>query len=405
MVGTIQIPLAFTDSERVYADLPPALLKNRILERNVTQKGGEVFLARPGSKKLATFGSGPIRATYSLPGLFDGSAFIVSGNSLYRRTPGGTTIPITGYVYGGGAVSMAGVKGSGYEYLFIADGSHLQVYSGGTNASGTLTGTAHVSEGDTIQIGSSYYQWTATVGTGSGTAADPWKVLLGASLSEDLANMVKAITFAGTPGTDFSSNLAGQNGEVTATSTATTLDVTALSDLSDGNLIATTVPTGTTVSWGSATLTGGGVHGLNGVEVPDGLPPATVAVLKSYVIVTLVGYGKFFWLEPGTIVIDPLNFADAESKPDATLAATTVGDTVWFIGEDSTEVWYPTGGTPPFRPVSGRSYDRGAVEGTVANVKGTVFLVGPDNIVYAIAGSPTRVSDNGIEETIRKALE
>lgn len=531
-----QVPISFSSDERTYGGLTPAVLKNRFFEQNPATVGGAAMLARPGTDELGTWGDGPIRAIYSLPGLFDGALFFVSGETLYRRETDGSTIAITGTVYGTGAVSLTGVAGAGYEHLFIADGSHLQYYAGGAKATGTLTVSAQIAEGDVVQIGSTYYRWTATVGTGAGTSADPWDVLIGATALESVQNLVAAISFTGTAGTTYSSNLGGQNGEVTATvslttaatgtltatanpeendtlniggyyyrwtatvgsgagtlsdpwdvligasttdslsnmaaainatgtpgttystelttahplvsaaSDATTLTVTETGDPTDGTGIATTLTsdnaapvvswgaatlvqatgaaavavtartdlaagndiatteTAANASWGGVTLTGGGVHALSGVTVPDGLPPIFVVTLKSYVIVAIGNSDTFYWIEPAAVVIDALDFATAESQPDDVLALAVVGDTVWFIGDGSTEVWYPTGGDPPFSPVSGRVYDRGAVAGTVVNVKGVVFLVGPDNVVYAIGGSATRVSNHGVEQMIREQL-
>jgi len=220
---------------------------------------------------------------------------------------------------------------------------------------------------------------------------------------------VKAISFTGVSGVTYSANLAGQNAEVTAVSDATTLTVTARSDLSDGNLLATEVISNDTVpaiSWAGTTLTGGGTHALSGVEVPDGLPPVSVATLKSHILVAIGQSDRFYFIRPGAVVIDPLDFATAESQPDDVLDVTVVGDTAWFVGEGSTEVWYATGDlAAPFAPVNGRVYDRGAVPGTVVNVKGVVFLVGPDHVVYAIGGGAERVSNHGVEELIRLTVE
>ena len=181
--------------------------------------------------------------------------------------------------------------------------------------------------------------------------------------------------------------------------------VTAKTDLAAGNSIVTT-ETGANMSWGAGTLTGGGTHALSGVSVPDGLPPVSVATLKSYILVAIGRSDRFYWINPGAVVIDPLSFATAESQPDDVLDVTVIGDTAWFIGEGSTEVWYATGSSvTPFAPVDGRVYDRGAIDGTVVNIKGTVFLVGQDNIVYAIGGGAQRVSNHGVEEVIRTALE
>jgi hypothetical protein len=404
-----EVPISFDSFERRFAGLPPAVLKNRFFEETPTQAKGAAMLARPGTDDVGAFGDGPIRGFYSLPGLFADALFFVSGNAMYRRETDGTTVPLTGFIFGSGEVSMTGVAGAGFERLFIADGTLLQLYQGGSHASGVLTGSGQVSEGDTLLIGDTYYKWTATVGAGSGTLADPWDVLIGADLAESLENMVKTLSFTGVSGTTYSANLGGQNLDVTAISDATTLTATARTDLAAGNDIATTVTsldTAPVVAWGAATLTGGGTHALSGVEVPDGLPPVAVATLKAYILVAIGASDKFFWLAPGEITIDPLDFATAESQPDDVLTVTVVGDTAWFIGEGSTEVWYATGtAATPFAPIGGRTYDRGAVSGTVVNVKGTVFLVGTDYVVYAIGGGAERVSNHGVEELIRLTLE
>lgn len=405
----MRIPISFTSEERDYADLPVAVVKNRFFEKTPTNQTGAVMLARPGTDEVATYGDGPIRAIYSLPGLFDGALFIVSGDRMYRRGVDGSSVMLDGFIYGTGDVSITGVAGAGYERLFIADGALLQHYDGGSHATGTLTGTGQVGEDDTIQIGDVWYRWTGTVGPGSGTPGDPWDVLIGADLEESLANMAAALNFTGTQGTTYSANLGGQNPDVTATSTATTLVLTARTDLAAGNDIDTTVTSPDTVpavSWGTPTLTGGGTHGLVGVPVPDGLPPISVGTLKAHILVAIGRTDRFYWIEPGEILIDPLNFATAESQPDDVLNVEIVGDTAWFVGEGSTEVWYPTGDAEaPFAPVGGRVYDRGAIEGTVVNVKGAVILVGADYVVYAISGGPQRVSNHGIEQMIREALE
>jgi len=404
MAESEQVQLSFTNWPRSFADSTEARVRNRYFEQTPAAGGGAVMLARPGTEPMVNCGEGPIRATWSLPGLFDGSLFVVSNQTLYRVETDNTVIPIGGLVMGTGGVSMTGVAGAGYERLMIADGTLLQFYGGGTQASAILTGSGPASNLDLINIGGTYYQWVTTVGAGVGSLANPFKVLIGADLETDLANMVKAISFTGTSGVTYSSELAGQNLLVTAVSDATTMTVTARTDLAAGNDIVTT-STSATLTFPAATLLGGGTHGLNGIEIPDGLPPVSVATLKSHVLVALGNTDRFYWVAPAEFTIDPLNFATAESQPDDVLNVIVIGDTAMFIGEDSTEVWYATGILDsPFAPVSGRVYDRGAIEGTALNVNGTVFLVGNDNVVYAISGSANRVSTHAIEEKIRLTL-
>ena len=670
----VDVPVSFTSFERRFAGLPAAVLKNRFFEESPAMAKGSAMLARPGTEDVASFGTGPLRSFYSLPGLFGGALFAVSGDALYRYNADGTTIPIAGKVFGTGNVSMTGVAGAGYERLFLADGTLLQLYQGGSHASGVLTATSQVSDGDSIRIGSTHYRWVDTVVNGSGTLADPFRVKIGPTLADSLGNMVKAIGFSGISGVDYSANIGGQNSEVTAVSDATTLTVTARSDLTDGNLLVTAItaggagfgtrfvavassgtgdrvmtsdngilwtirtsaadsgwqtvvwaaqlglfvtvanagagnrvmtspdgitwtgraesvannwqsvawspqlglfaavastgtgnrvmtsPDGITwttratpadngwisvawapelglfcavafsgagnrvmtspdginwtvrisaadnswasvawspqlglfaavastgtgnrvmtspdginwtmrtsaadnnwnevewsaelglfiavaglpgagnrvmtspdgiawsirtsaadnnwmsvvsahdggLTWGAATLTGGGVHALSGVAVPDGQPPVSVATLKSYIIVAIGSTDRFYWVNPGNVTIDALSFATAESQPDDVIDATVTGDNVWFVGEGTTEVWYATGDSAaPFAPVGGRVYDRGAIDGTMVNVKGVVFLVGQDHVVYAIGGGAERVSNHGVEEMIRLAL-
>ena len=667
------VSIGFASNERQFAGLPPVVLKNRFFEETPTQALGTAMLARPGTLDLASFGASPIRSIYSLPGLFNGALFYVAGRTLFRRDVDGTTTIISGIVLGTGRVSMTGLAGAGFERLFVADGTLLQVYQGGTHASGVLTAVAQVSDGELVNIGETNYRFVSTLAFVDGSSVHPWQVKIGTSLSVTLGNLVQAISFTGTPGQDFSDQLDGPHPEVTAQQTpassgiiatsratdpsgnaivttetgldmawsagtltgggvdlgdgtfshatgtlsvtaqpadgdvvrigsvfyqfktnlalfdgsagnpweiligpdavgsinnlvqaisfsgipgtaysqglggqntevsaaaetvnvaysgsivaphpdvsvssdASTMTATALAtgvagnaivtaetglnmawgaetltggtddppvaatgvltasaqvalndtvrigsrfyrwvssviggagtesepwqvvmgatlaeslanmvnainftggtfevrmttkakvDLTAGNLITTT-ETGANLSWGSVTLTGGGSHALSGVSMPDGLPPLAVGTLKSFIVIAVAKSDRFYFLTPGQLVIDPLNFATAESQPDDVVDLVIVGDSAWFIGQGSTEVWYATGSaSAPFSPANGRVFDQGAIEGTVVNVKGTPFLVGSDFVVYAVSGGPRRVSSHGVEEMIRKTI-
>ncbi len=408
------ISLSFSDFERVFADLPAAPLKNRFFEENPFQGEKRAAIARPGTTVLGNYGDGPIRKVFSAPGIFGGALFFVSNQTLYRwdladYQAGNDPYAVTGIIQGQGEVSMCVAKGLDYERLFIADGTLLQFYGGGTKATGTIAWTGGVNplEGDTVQIGNSYYKWTATVGSGLGTAADPYDVLIGAGWDESFANLVAAISFTGTSGVTYSPELAGQNAEVTAAYVSPTMTITSRADTAFANTIALndTVDGGSNITVSGATLTGGNTHGLSGIEIPNGLPPVQVTTLKSYIIVGIDNSDRFYWVEPAGVTINALNFATAESQPDELVSLQTLGDNVWFIGQNSTEIWYATGNTDlPFTPVSGRVYDRGALEGTVVKIKGTLYLVDRDYIVYAISGGPQRISNHGIEQQIREAF-
>lgn len=408
-----EIDLSFSDFDRVYADLPAAPLKNRFFEENPFQGRKRAAIARPGTSVLGNYGTGPIRKVFSQPGLFDGALFFVSGEDLYRwdvadYVAGNDPYTVTGAIQGTGEVSMSVAKGLDYERLFIADGVLLQFYGGGTRATGTVawTGGTNPSDGDGIRIGTSYYTWNTTLQTGrDGSSSAPWSILIGAGWDESFANLVSAISFTTGGGTVYSAELAGQNDLVTVSYTSPTLTITSRADTAVANTIglAEIQDTLNNLTLSGATLTGADNHGLNGIEIPEGLPPTQVGTLKSHIIVGIGRTDRFYFIKPAQITIGALDFATAESQPDELVAVRVTGDTAWLIGQSSTEVWYATGDPDlPFTPVSGRTYDRGALEGTVVSVKGTLYLVDQDYIVYAIAGGPQRISNHGIEETIRK---
>lgn len=416
----VTIPLGVQAYQRKYAGEPEVKLVNRFLEQNPTNlREHYSLLTRPGSNALTTFASGGAannRAQWSKPGLFSGDLFGVAGPNLYRYAADGTLIHIGGVVNGSGYVSYAWMKGIGYEYLFIADGLLLQYYSGGTHATGTLTRSSTIDTTYKIEIGGVYYAWNDAVDTNApdGTAAHPWLAKL---TGDPLVNMANLLNFNGVRGTDFSTTLGGPSLVVTAANDAVTpttqLILTAISDRTDGNAITTSVTAGAGVAWGGATLTGGGTHALHGVTMPDGSPAKALASLDGYVLISVGNSQKFFWLDPGTVVIDPLNFAEKESNPDNIVDMVTVGDQTIVCGAGSTENWYATGDfAAPFAPVEGRVYRRGTVDGTAVAVKDNLTIVGDDGIVYTIGyafGGTSqygvhRISTHAIEERIRSQL-
>jgi hypothetical protein len=313
---------------------------------------------------------------------------------------------------------MASVKGLDYERLFIADGNRLQFYAGGTQATSVIgftpvSGVVDVAAGDQIVLNGTYYEFEArvsgVVGDGTGSEATPFKVAIDGTYAGSLENFVKAISFTGTSGVDYSGTIGGQRDDFTAAlnSAGTEVTITTVLDTAVANTYTITVgPSGTNLTaTGAGFFTGADNHGLSGVEIPNGYPPSQVTALKGYIIVAIGRTDRFYWVAPGEVTIAALDFATAEAYPDDIVALVTLQDTAWFIGKRSTEIWYTTGDPDlPFNPVAGRVYDRGALEGTVVNVKGTLYLVDQDYIVYAISGQAQRISNHGVEETIRKRL-
>lgn len=418
------IPLGVGAYKRVSAGEPDIRLENRYLERDPSNiREHTTLLARAGSNGILTLAGGTNRGAFSLLGLFGGDLFVVQGHNLWRVSAStGFTTQITGSIAGDAFPYVTWMKGIGYEFLFISDGSTLQYFT--EHAQGTLTLTGNIQEGMVIRIGSVYYGWSATVEHGSpaGTVSNPYWALLAtggvntaANNSASLANMVAALSNAGPPG-DYSSTITAANTDVFVTSTDTTIVAVSVLNTAAGNSVVTTTPVdgSGSIAWGATTLTGGGgsallpVTGMGDTEVSK-----AVAAVSGYALVSVGNTQKFYWLNPGTVVIDPLNFAEKESNPDNILDMLTVGDQVLICGDGSAENWYATGNfEAPFAPVQGRVYARGVVEGTPAVVNDGVILVGNDGVVYQVgyqSGGESqwgvhRISNNGIEERIRTQL-
>lgn len=420
------VPLGQQAYERDAAGVPEVRLENRWVEQAPTNlREHSLLLARPGTNPIETFsgagfGLGPMRGQYFFAGLFSDSLFTVCGETLYRVNQDMTVTTISGVVNNTGHPELAWMKGAGYEYLFISDGLLLQFYAGTTPAKGTLTQSGAVVPGtDVFEIGGIYYGFgTGFSGSDNGTVTHPYLVnpTTQASVLDPMAQLVLAISDGGTPGVDYSSTIGGPNTLVTAVSNepaTTSVTFTSIAHNSGANLITTTVTGGTHLAFGAATLTGGGVDALEGVTMPDGVASQSLTQVSGYVLVSVANTQQFYWLNPGEITIDPLDFASKESSPDNIVSMRAVGDQVLIMGEASAENWYATGDlNAPFAPIEGRVYQRGAIEGTPCIVADSVMLVGDDGVAYEIGyqfGTTAdwgvhRISNHGIEERIRRQL-
>lgn len=141
--------------------------------------------------------------------------------------------------------------------------------------------------------------------------------------------------------------------------------------------------------------------------LPDGVTATSLDYIKGYVIVT-VGTPfsqRFYWIQPGAIVVNPLDFAEAESSLDPVLNVKTIGDQFWLFGTNTTEPWYVTGDpTAPMAPLQGRPFNRGVWADTAVKVNDSVILVGQDGRVYDVSAGPSPISYPGIEERIARAM-
>lgn len=424
------VPLGRGAYERLYTGAPVIELLNRWVESNPTNlREGVSVLARPGTTQIigpldqGTFeGLGAMRGNYNLPGLFDDSLFVVCGSNLYKVAQDMTVTPIVGTIAGTGYPEVAWQAGAGYQRLWISDGALLQYYNGESAANGTLSLTGTIVNGtDKFEVGGVYYTWgTVFSGSDAGTSSNPFVVKPTTVLAalDPMNQLVLAINATGISGTDYSTTITGPNTLVSAFNNsgvipATSTLLTYVTPGTGGNAITFTVTGGTALTAsGAGTFANGGLHILQGVTMPGGVTPGSITQVDSYILVSQINSQKFYWVNPGEIVIDPLNFASKESSPDPIIHMKTVGDQVMIMGTKSTENWYATGSLlAPFAPIDGRVYARGVINGTPVVIDEGVILVGDDGRVYSIGLSQgnntdtswgvTRISNNSIEERVR----
>lgn len=424
------VPLGKGAYERLYAGAPVVELLNRWLEANPTNlREGTSVLARPGTTSLipplnqgSFAGLGAMRGNYTLAGLFNDALFVVCGSNLYKIDLNLTVTPITGTVGGTGYPEVAWQAGIGYQRLWISDGLLLQYYDGLSKANGTLSLTGTIVNGtDKFQVDGVFYVWgTVFSPSDAGTNANPY-VINPTSLSsgvDPLDQLVLAITATGIAGTDYSATITGPHTHVTAANNsgvipATSVKLSAKVAGTGGNALTFVVTGGTHLTAsGSGTLQNGGLNVLQGCTMPGGVTPGSLTQVSSYVMVAQGNSQVFFWVKPGEITIDPLDFASKESSPDPIVHMRAVGDQVMIMGDKSTENWYATGNlAAPFAPIEGRVYARGVIPGTPVVVDDGIMLVGDDGRVYSIGFQPgdttdtawgvNRISNNGIEERVR----
>lgn len=418
------VPLGSSAYERNYAGAPQIQCENRWLEAApFNLREHTTLLSRPGTTPTATFtasagyGLSPMRGNYYQPGLLGDPLFVVSGQNFWRYNLDGSKVQIVGVVGGTAHPEVTWQKGIGFERLFITDGLLLQFYAGTTSAHGTLTRAGSITSGsDSFQIGGVYYDWNSSVDTNApaGTAAHPFHVN---PATDPMGNLVKAVMASGSPGTDYSTVISAPNTQVSAAGDGVVPGVvvtfTALAAGAGGNSISTTVVSGTHLAWGAATLQNGGIDALQGVAVPDGVGIKSLAEVSGYVLASVANSQKVFFILPGEVVIDPLNFFEKESSPDNVTGMRTVGDQVLITGNGSAENWYATGDiNAPFAPIEGRVYQRGALERTLCVVGDGVMFVGNDGVAYEVGyqyGASAdwgvhRISNHGIEERIRRQI-
>lgn len=390
------LPLGRGAYARFYAGEPEIKLENRFFEEDPSNRvDGVALLSRPGSSLLNGFGSGVIRSIWSQEGTFNGDLFVVSGDKLFRYSKAGVKTLLPGTITGSGRVQMDGTR----DFVFVADGASLQYYNGiGNFATGVLTTTGVFSDAETVTIGLVTYTFNTVLGGAN-------SVLIGVDADETLDNLAAAVVKGPGEGSVYGTGTVANPLAKAEKTAADAVTFTAVSAGTAGNTVATT-ETCANASFAAATLTGGVANALNGIVTPDDIGIVSLAVIAGFVMLAVANSQRIYFIRPGEVVIDPLDFFAAERKPDEAVALMVLGDSLWIFGETTTETWYVSGvGTIPFARQQGLAFSRGIVPGTQVLVGDQIIVVGDNGVVYSVSGGLQRLSTHGIEEQIRVARE
>lgn len=412
----MDIPLARGDYHRSVAKEARARLRNRYFEQNpILNKEPTALIARPGMHRWKQVGDGPIRGLYDSPGSFNGDLFVASGEQIFRLAPDGTETLI-GTLSSDDPQSAVTFAATAYigdtpEFLFVCAGSTLMCYMEQGYANADVSGSP--ANNDVIVVGTIYYRFTTgsvDAGTPAGTSANPWLVAVGSSDADSWRNFATALGATGVAGTDYSTALVPNPSATSSYYTGAGVTVRALQLGAAGDGIAVST-TGANITWSSATLEDGGAPYWFPVQVPEDYGIIDIGYCSSHVVcVPTQGQGingRFYWIKPGEITIDPLDFATAERAPDPIHGVVVMNDQFWLPGSSTTEVWYFTGNIDsPVARMQGVVYDRGCLEGTAIKVGDTMITVDPEGAVFQIGGQGgiRRISRPDIEQRIREAI-
>lgn len=179
-----------------------------------------------------------------------------------------------------------------------------------------------------------------------------------------------------------------------------TVEGSGLRMTAEGNLTTVVLTTGSKLYSTNGTS-------LTAISMPDSRNAFSVDALNNYFLVAS-DEGRFYWSAIGGTTFDALDYAEAESQPDGLMTLKVVGDELWLFGRLSVEVWQPTGDLDlPFQRIGGRIFGIGITARDTCqkfNVGGldTVCWLGTDRRVYRTNPNPVRISDDSLEEKLRR---
>jgi len=158
--------------------------------------------------------------------------------------------------------------------VLVAADKYLTDVVVGTRATGTLTATANFADTETVTLGTKTYQFQTVLTNVDGN------VLIGATASDSLDNLIAAINLGAGAGTLYATATTANTLAFAEAGAGDTLVATAKVGGTGGNTVATT-ETAANASWGAATLTGGSNTANFVVLDPGELPINTTAAVGS----------------------------------------------------------------------------------------------------------------------------
>lgn len=349
----------------------------------------------PGLKPFASgMGRGPIRAVR--PAL--GYVWVLSAGTVYYIDSAGTATAAAGLTVDADGPAM--MTDDGLTLTIQANISGYNVSA--DSATGTLTLSGNAGNGETVTIDATTYTWRTTLTTAA------YDVLIGASASASIDNLISAINRTGAAGTAYSEATTAHATVTAEAGAGDTMTATASTAGEDGNSIVTTT-TMASGSWGDVTLTGGSAWTVNAITGEAFPGASSVDFLDGYTIFTEPNSGRWFISDLyAATTLDALDFATAEGSPDNLVRMFVDHREAIAFGERTIEVYSNTGGADfPFSRVEGAFIERGCIApASIAKMDNRVFFIADDRMVYALQGyTPTRVSSTAVEEVLRDAAD
>lgn len=145
---------------------------------------------------------------------------------------------------------------------------------------------------------------------------------------------------------------------------------------------------------------------LAAVSFPDGASVTKVLVGGSRYIALRANTGQFYWTPALGSTFAALDFATAESSPDALRDALYIDDILILFGSETVEYWPNTGSaTLPFQPLEGRVIEKGIRATGCATAYGPTFAWVTNENKVCLQDESTVLSNPGLQAKIEASTD